>query len=239
MKEGHRVWPVKSHVRLQDTERLPLSSLSTVPGLANGTQLCLMPWNNTTTRWSLGTAWSSQPAGQNSSDSDSGSNKAMLLLKGAAAAETSHFLCWNNYGFTRCHFVLQNGFRDGRLPGHMVNSAIHSCLWKEQSHQSVHTKSKGHLRKRTPQDCLLKLEKLEIHSLSCFFQRSRQLCSALNTPSKRQTQWQREAAFNHMAPELCYPMRNTTRWFSNLWKKIGTGVAFHHKSHHKFLQVGN
>lgn len=78
----------KSHAPT-DTECLPLSSLSAVPGLANRTQLCLMHLNNTTTLSSLGTAWPSQPAGQNSSGSDSGSNKAMLLLKGAAAAETS------------------------------------------------------------------------------------------------------------------------------------------------------
>lgn len=145
MKDSHCMRLVKSNVHLQDTELLPLSSLSTVPGLANRIQLCLTHSNNTTARSSLGTAWPSQPASQNSDsgnsqNSDSGSNKAMLLLKGAAAAETSHFLSWNNYGFTRHHFMLQNGFRDGRLPGHMKNSAIHSCLWKKQSHQSAHTK---------------------------------------------------------------------------------------------------
>lgn len=96
---------------------LPLRSLSTVPGLTNGTQLCLEHWNNTT-------LWPSQPAGQN--PSDSGSNEATVPLREAAAA-SSCFLCWANCGFTRCHFVLQKGFRAGRLPGHMVNSRAYPC----------------------------------------------------------------------------------------------------------------
>ena len=140
MKEGHCMRLVKSHVHLQDTEGLPLSSLPAVPGLANRTQLCLMHLNNTTTRSSLGTAQPSQPAGRNSSDSDSESNKTMLLLEGAAAAETSHFLCWDNYGFTRCHFMLQNGFQRWQTAwahGELCNPFL---PWKEQSHQSAHTK---------------------------------------------------------------------------------------------------
>lgn len=119
---------------------MPPRSLSTMPGLANRTQLCLMHANNTTTSSSLGTAWPSPPAGLNSSESDSSSNKATLLLEGAAAPETSHFLCWDTDGFTRCHFGLHSSFRDGRLPGHSADAAIHSWLWREHSHQSAHTK---------------------------------------------------------------------------------------------------
>ena len=165
-------------MHLQDPEGLPLSSPSTAPGLANRNQLCLMRLN-TTARSSIGTAQPPQPASQNSSDSDSGSTKAMLLLEGTSAAETSHILC---YGFTRYHFMLQNGFRDGRLPGHIVNSASVLAFGKSRVISQHTRKSKGLLRKRTPQDCLPKLEKLYIHSLNCSFQRSQQLCSTLHIP---------------------------------------------------------
>lgn len=103
---------------------LPQRSLSTVPELTNGTQLCLKPLNYTT-------LWPSQPAAHN--PSDSGSNEAMAPLRRAAAAP-SHFL-----GFTKCHFVLLKGFRVDRLPEHM-NSRTHVCCQKAQGHLLTHTK---------------------------------------------------------------------------------------------------
>lgn len=85
------------------------------------------------------TLWPSEPVSH--SPPDSGSSEAMVPLRRAAAAPP-HFL-----GFTKCNFVLQKGFRVGRLPGHTVSSKIHPCCYEAQGHQLTCTKSKGNLRK--------------------------------------------------------------------------------------------
>lgn len=111
-----------------------------MPELVDGTQLCLMHLNNATIRSSLDTAWPSQPVGQNSSDSDSRSNRQRCFSKRQQQQKHLIFFCWVNCGLTRCHFMLHNDFREGRLSGHIVNSAISSCLWKEQNLCSRHRK---------------------------------------------------------------------------------------------------
>lgn len=139
---------------------MPPRSLSTMPGLANRTQLCLMHANNTTTGSSLGTAWPSPPAGQNSSESDSSSNKAMLLLEGQQHQKHLTF-------FAGIPMALQDA-----ISGYTAASGMVDCLVTQRTLQSIlgfgkstvisqHTqKSKECFRKRTPKDCLLKLEKL-------------------------------------------------------------------------------